>query len=190
MNLNRPLTEVSVSVQDFVVTLLFCFCLFFLMSHWFTVFKLGLFVVVLIHCCLFCRFSQFRHCHMHHPVTQCQAHTARVKLKEATVCDRQALTTDITNIGSVLYIRRIIIRATVNYFDRESFPGRGAGIAQWLERRTRDWKVAGSNPCWNGGRIFFSRVDFCADSYFGIRSTPVLPHMPCYLQAFSLLSLC
>ena len=37
---------------------------------------------------------------------------------------------------------------------------RGAGIAQWLERRTRDWKVAGSNPCWNGGRIFFSKVDF------------------------------
>ena len=36
----------------------------------------------------------------------------------------------------------------------------GAWIAQWLERRTRDWKVAGSNPCWNGGRIFFSRVDF------------------------------
>ena len=36
----------------------------------------------------------------------------------------------------------------------------GAGIAQWLERRTRDWKAAGSNPCWNGGRIFFSRVDF------------------------------
>ena len=38
--------------------------------------------------------------------------------------------------------------------------GCGAGIAQWLERRTRDWKVAGLNPCWNGGRIFFSRVDF------------------------------
>ena len=37
---------------------------------------------------------------------------------------------------------------------------RGAGIAQWLERRTRDWKVAGSNPCWGGGRIFFSRVNF------------------------------
>ena len=36
----------------------------------------------------------------------------------------------------------------------------GAGIAQWLDHRTRDWKVAGSNPCWNGGRIFFSRVDF------------------------------
>ena len=32
--------------------------------------------------------------------------------------------------------------------------------AQWLERRTRDWKVAGSNPCWNGGIIFFSRVHF------------------------------
>ena len=35
----------------------------------------------------------------------------------------------------------------------------GVGIAQWLERWTRDWKVAGSNPCWSGGRIFFSRVD-------------------------------
>ena len=41
-----------------------------------------------------------------------------------------------------------------------SFNVRGAGIAQWLEHRTRDWKVAGLNPCWNGGRIFFSRVDF------------------------------
>ena len=37
---------------------------------------------------------------------------------------------------------------------------RGAGIAQWLEHRTRDRKVAGSNPCWSGGRIFFSRVNF------------------------------
>ena len=36
----------------------------------------------------------------------------------------------------------------------------GAGIALWLEHWTRDWKVAGSNPCWNGGRIFFFRVDF------------------------------
>ena len=42
----------------------------------------------------------------------------------------------------------------------DTFYYMGAGIAQWLEHRTRDWKVAGSNPCWNGGRIFFSRVDF------------------------------
>ena len=49
------------------------------------------------------------------------------------------------------------------------------GIAQWLERRTRDRKVAGLNPCWSGGRIFFSGSTFCADSYFGICSTPVLP---------------
>ena len=33
-------------------------------------------------------------------------------------------------------------------------------IAQWLECRTRDWKVAGSNPCRSGRRILFSRVDF------------------------------
>ena len=36
----------------------------------------------------------------------------------------------------------------------------GVGIAQWLECRTRDRKVVGSNPCWSGGRIFFSRVNF------------------------------
>ena len=35
-----------------------------------------------------------------------------------------------------------------------------AGIAQWLERRTRDLKVAGSNPCRSGGRVFFSMVSF------------------------------
>ena len=35
----------------------------------------------------------------------------------------------------------------------------GAGIVQWLERRTCNWKVAGSNPSISGGRIF------CADSF-------------------------
>ena len=42
---------------------------------------------------------------------------------------------------------------------KEEGGGGGAGIAQWLERRTRDWKVAGSDPCRSSGRIFF-RVDF------------------------------
>ena len=36
----------------------------------------------------------------------------------------------------------------------------GAGIAQWLERWTCDWKVIGSNPCGSGGGILFSRVNF------------------------------
>ena len=62
-------------------------------------------------------------------------------------------------------------------------PSPRAGIAQWLERRTRDWKVAGSNPFRTGGICFFSfsfsfflspGSTFCADSYFDIRSTPVL----------------
>ena len=35
---------------------------------------------------------------------------------------------------------------------------RRAKIAQWLEHQTRDRKVEGSSPGWNGGRIFFSRV--------------------------------
>ena len=34
------------------------------------------------------------------------------------------------------------------------------GIAQWLERWIRDWKVACSNPCRCGRIIFFSGVNF------------------------------
>ena len=36
----------------------------------------------------------------------------------------------------------------------------GAGVAQWLEHRIRDRKIAGSHPCWDGRRIFFSWVNF------------------------------
>ena len=43
-----------------------------------------------------------------------------------------------------------------------------------VERRTRDRKVASSNPGKSGGRIFFSRVNFVCWLLFGIRSTPVL----------------
>ena len=35
-----------------------------------------------------------------------------------------------------------------------------AGIACWLERRTRDPKVSRSNPGKSGWRIFFCRVNF------------------------------
>ena len=51
----------------------------------------------------------------------------------------------------------------------------GATTAQWLDRRTRDRKVAGSSPSRKGGENFFSGVIFCAESYFGICSTTVLP---------------
>ena len=51
----------------------------------------------------------------------------------------------------------------------------GAGIACWLERLTRDRKVASSNPGRIGGRIFFPRVNFVCWLLFGVRSTPVLP---------------
>ena len=53
--------------------------------------------------------------------------------------------------------------------------GLGAGIACWLQRRTRDRKVASSNPGRSGGRIFFSRINFVCWLLFGVRSTPVLP---------------
>ena len=50
-----------------------------------------------------------------------------------------------------------------------------AEIPWWLERRTRDRKVASSNPGRSGGKIFFSRVNFVCWLLFGVRSTPVLP---------------
>ena len=57
-------------------------------------------------------------------------------------------------------------------------------IACWLECRTRDRKVASSNPGRSGGRIFFSRVNFVCWLLFGVRSTPVLPQWhvkdPCH----------
>ena len=51
--------------------------------------------------------------------------------------------------------------------------GQGAGIACWLECRTRDRKVASSNPCRSGGRIFFSRVNFVCLLLLHVRSTPL-----------------
>ena len=36
----------------------------------------------------------------------------------------------------------------------------GAGMAQWLECQTRDWKVAGSNHCRSSRWIFSSRINF------------------------------
>ena len=37
---------------------------------------------------------------------------------------------------------------------------RGSGDSSVVRARTRDRKVAGSNPCWSGGIIFFSGVNF------------------------------
>ena len=47
-------------------------------------------------------------------------------------------------------------------FTRSSFPSRDSLSG---EQRTRDRKLASSNPGRSGRRIFFSRVNFCADSY-------------------------
>ena len=49
-----------------------------------------------------------------------------------------------------------IILNSLDSFDKALC--RGAGMAQWLEHRTRHWKVAGSSPCRSGGRNFFSGV--------------------------------
>ena len=54
-------------------------------------------------------------------------------------------------------------------------PRLGTGIAQPLERRTRDWKVAGSNPCRSGRGIFLFQ---CELSVLTLISVSVPP--PCY----------
>ena len=46
------------------------------------------------------------------------------------------------------------------------------GIACWLDRQTRDQKVASSNPGRSSGRIFFSRVNFVCWLLFDVCSTP------------------
>jgi len=48
----------------------------------------------------------------------------------------------------------------------------GAGIAQWIERWTHDWKVACLNPCGSGRKIFFSRVSFLCWLLFQYPSHP------------------
>ena len=50
-----------------------------------------------------------------------------------------------------------------------------AGIASWLEHRNRDWNVAGTSLCRNGRRFSCPGSTLCAGSYFGMRSSPVLP---------------
>ena len=51
----------------------------------------------------------------------------------------------------------------------------GAGIVQWLEHRTCDRKVAGSNPCWSGGRIFLLRGQLSVLTLISVSVPP-----PCY----------
>ena len=62
--------------------------------------------------------------------------------------------------------------------------GRGFGQQLWMrggnrdssvvECHTHDWQVSGSSPGRSGRRIFFYGSTFCADSCFGICSTPML----------------
>ena len=63
----------------------------------------------------------------------------------------------------------------INVKQHKSCKQQGAGIAQWLEHRTRDWKVAGSNPFWNGGRIFLLQGRLSVLTLISVSVPP-----PCY----------
>ena len=51
----------------------------------------------------------------------------------------------------------------------------GAGIAQWLEHGLVIERSRVRIPAGTAGEFSSPGSTFCADSYFGIRSTPVLP---------------
>ena len=70
----------------------------------------------------------------------------------AIVCF-SALLLSSRNLGPCQYL----LRDDVNQTNQRK---RVAGIAQWLERLTRDRKDSGSSPCRSDGIIFFSRVNF------------------------------
>ena len=83
---------------------------------------------------------------------------------------------------SPLYVRKhvahnIIISARESLLVFLCFVTQSGGVvvAQWLEHQTVDRKVTGLSPCRSSRKILFTRVNFlCADSYFGIHSTPML----------------
>ena len=54
-----------------------------------------------------------------------------------------------------------------------------AAIAQWLEHQARDLKVPGSSPSRNGGRIFFSRVNFLCWLLFWYPFYPCVTAVAC-----------
>ena len=60
-------------------------------------------------------------------------------------------------------------------FGSETTLGGGDSSFVLVECQTCDWKVAGSSSSRSGGQISSSWSTFCADSYFSICSTSVLP---------------
>ena len=82
----------------------------------------------------------------------------------------------VTVTWGVQKCKRLMCRATVTHSVSHAWVR--TGTAQWLERQTHDWKVAGSNPCRSGRRIFFSRVNFLCRLLSLIISVSVPP--PCY----------
>ena len=63
----------------------------------------------------------------------------------------------------------------LSFFCTHSIFSQGSWNSLLVKRRTRDRKVASSNPGRSGPRIFFSRVNFVCWLLFGARSTPLLP---------------
>ena len=66
-------------------------------------------------------------------------------------------------------------RITVSFATVYSCKLSGSRDSLLVKRRTRDRKVASSNPGSSGGRISFSRVNLVCRLSFGVRSSPVLP---------------
>ena len=114
----------------------------------------------------------------------CNASRLEVPFLKGNRTEDASLAENVENVQTPLSIFCFefeLIRGQPRWF--VFFYQRRAGRANWwrggdssvVRAPASDRKVAGSNPCRSGRRIFFFRVNFCADCYFGIRSTPELP---------------
>ena len=103
---------------------------------------------------LFCFYKKIfcsRHRNVRYYYCCCYKACGRIQTECRMLSNNQGLTP--TSLGMSVSLSTLMSMPLPYFFW-------GAGIAQWLERPTHDRKIAGSNPCWSGGRIFFSRVNF------------------------------
>ena len=72
-----------------------------------------------------------------------------------------------------LFHHKVFLMSTIGVLCGLTIPG--AGIAHWLERQTRDRKVASSNPGRNGEGMFFLQSQLCVLTLIRCPFHPVLP---------------
>ena len=106
-----------------------------------------------------------------------------IKLPPFSVIIASAMCTDLLSTsGPCTRTRRGLEKHSLSFICRQAIllcVMSQVGIAQWLECRTRDWKVAGSSPCRSSGRIFSSWVNFLCWLLFWYPFHPCVTAVAC-----------